>query len=206
MSDRSRRPSTKAELVALKTELKVARDGADLLERKRDLLMVEGIALLRQSRQKRRALTPRWERLWRQWQATLSTEAVATLHRLADAVPPIAPLENRGQRWMSVIRLELEQQAPSLELLGTPGQVGICPEQVRGELAALLPELVTLLTLETNVRRIAAAIKQCHRQVNALNRVVIPELAAQKRRIEQRLEEKEREALFQIKRLKARLE
>ena len=61
------------------------------------------------------------------------------------------------------------------------------------------------MALETSIRRIAAALKQCHRQVNALNQVVIPELAEEKTRIEQRLEEKEREAIFQVKRLKARL-
>ena len=40
--------------------------------------------------------------------------------------------------------------------------------------------------------------------MNALNNVIVPELNDEKRRIEQRLEEKERESLFLIKRLKAR--
>lgn len=199
------RPATKAELVSIKTELKVAREGLDLLERKRDMLMAEGLKQLRQAKTLRLQITQVWAQIQDHWQDTLEHESIQTLKRLAEAVEQPAPLQDGSRHWMSVELAELSQPKPTLKLLGSVTQVGIRPEQVRGKLGELMPELVKLMTLETNVRRIAAALKQTHRQVNALNQVIIPELAREKNRIEQQLEEKEREAIFQIKRLKARL-
>ncbi len=199
------RPATKAELVSIKTELKVAREGLDLLERKRDMLMAKGLKLLRQAKTLRQQLTQTWVEIQEHWQDTLEHESFQTLKRLADAVEPPAPLQDNSHRWMSVELTELSLPKPTLKLLGSVMQIGLRPELVRGKLAELMPELVKLMTLETNIRRIAAALKQTHRQVNALNQVIIPELAREKTRIEQQLEEKERETIFQIKRLKARL-
>ncbi|WP_432473082.1 V-type ATP synthase subunit D [Amphritea sp. HPY] len=205
MPTTAHRPATKAELVSLKTELRVARDGLGLLERKRDMLMSEGLKQLRQAKLLRQEVTQAWLVIQNHWQVTLEHESFQTMKRLADAVEQSTPLQDNGHRWMSVKLAELSLPKPTLKLLGSVTQIGIRPEQVRGKLGDLLPELVKLMALETNIRRIAAALKQCHRQVNALNQVIIPELAQEKNRIEQRLEEKERESIFQIKRLKARL-
>lgn len=199
------RPATKAELVSIKTELKVAREGQDLLERKRDMLMAKSLKLLRQAKTLRQQLTQAWVEILELWQDTLEHESVQTLKRLADTVEQPAPMQDHSHRWMSVELTVLSLPKPTLKLLGSVTQIGIRPEQVRGKLAELMPELVKLMALETNIRRIAAALKQTHRQVNALNQVIIPELAREKNRIEQQLEEKERETIFQIKRLKARL-
>lgn len=199
------RPATKAELVSIKTELKLAREGRELLERKRDMLMAESIKLLRQAKTLRQQMTQAWAEIREHWQATLEHESFQALKRLSDAVEQPATMQDNSHRWMSVELTELSLPKPTLKLLGSVTQIGIRPEQVRGKLAELMPELVKLMTLETNIRRITAALKQTHRQVNALNQVIIPELAREKIRIEQQLEEKEREAIFQIKRLKARL-
>ncbi|GGK56463.1 V-type ATP synthase subunit D [Amphritea balenae] len=199
------RPATKAELVSLKIELRVAQDGLDLLERKRDMLMAEGLKQLRQAKTLRQEVTKAWAVIHNNWQDTLEHESPHTLKRLAEAVEHSALPGDSNRRWMSVELAELSLEKQPLRLLGSISQVGIRPEQMRGMLAELMPDLVTLMSLETNIRRIADSLKQCHRQVNALNQVVIPELAQEKSRIEQRLEEKEREAIFQVKRLKARL-
>lgn len=198
------RPSSKAELVRIRGELKAAREGLDLLERKRDTLMAEGLNRLRQAKTRRLELTRRWQPLWQQWLRCLGQERPETLRRLATALAAPPPLEDASRRWMSVTLAQLSLALPPPAPLGSVTQVGLYPEPVRGALAALLPQLVELMALETGVRRIARALKRTNRQVNALDRLVIPDLAQEKRRIEQRLEEKEREAIFQVKRLKAR--
>lgn len=205
MPTTAHRPSTKAELVSLKTELRVAQDGLDLLEHKRDMLMSEGLKRLRQAKTMRQEVTQAWAVIQKHWQDTLEHESLHALKQLADAVEQPAPLRDNSSHWMSVELAELSLEKPTLKLLGSVTQIGIRPEQVRGGLGELMPELIKLMALETSIRRIATALKQCHRQVNALNQVVIPELTEEKVRIELRLEEKEREAIFQVKRLKARL-
>jgi V/A-type H+-transporting ATPase subunit D len=198
------RPSTKAELVRIRSEFETASTGVELLERKRDALMMEGLSRLKQAREMRRQISVEWGLLEVMWEKCLQVESRSQLLRLSEAVRQQQPLQGGERNWMSVALAEYDCKKPTLELLGAVSDCGLLPEKVRGRLATLLPALLRLMNLETIVRRIALALKRCQRQVNALNNVIVPELNDEKRRIEQRLEEKERESLFLIKRLKAR--
>jgi len=197
------RPVTKAELVRLRRELALAQESLELLENKRDVLIARGMELLRESARLRRELTPRWARIEKLWGECLAREGRKRLRGLCGGQRFRAALEGRERAWMSVrlvsIRTERSVPAP----LGAVFDCGPMPDQVRGMLAALLPDLLHLMTLETNVRRIASALRRCQHQVNALDFVLLPELKAQQHRIELALEEKEREALFQVKRMKS---
>jgi V/A-type H+-transporting ATPase subunit D len=198
------RAATKAELVLIRRDLQVAREGVELLERKRDKLMAEGMKLLKQAAPLRLQLTREWERIQHDWKDTLEYQSYHRLKTFAGSVQQAPPLAGQEQRWMSVKLADFNYPKPRLEPLGSVIEIDIRPEQVRGATNKLIPELIQLMNLETSIRRIAAALKQCHRQVNALSQVITPELVSEKSRIEQRLEEKEREAIFQVKLLKAR--
>jgi len=62
-----RRHVTKAELVRVRQELMLAREGLDLLERKRDSLMNRALEDLKQARGLRQQLTERWRQLADLW-------------------------------------------------------------------------------------------------------------------------------------------
>ncbi|MFQ5581162.1 MAG: V-type ATP synthase subunit D [Mariprofundaceae bacterium] len=198
------RPVTKAELVRIREELHLSQTGLELLERKRDSLMAEGLQLLRQAKTLREKVTKEWGALKGMWDDALQTERFERLKTLAADVVQMQELEGKSRHWMSVELADYRCETLSLGLLGAVSDCGIRPERVRGALARLLPELLQLMCKETNLRRIARALKQCQRQVNALEQLLIPELCNERTRIEQRLEEKDREAVFQNKRLKAR--
>jgi V/A-type H+-transporting ATPase subunit D len=199
-----RRHATRAERVRLKHEIKVAREGLELLERRRDSLMAEGLSQLARAKQQRLQVTQKWQPLAGNWRDCLEHQDPQLLKKLAQTLELAPPLSGRSRRWMSVELADYACQRPQLELLGSVTEVDIRPERVRGALADLLPELIQLMNTETNIRRISIALKRCQRQVNALTEVVIPELSQERIRVEQRLEEKEREAIFQVKLLKAR--
>ena len=203
MSGRQR-PVTKAELVRIRLEFRLAREGVALLEKKRDRLMAMGMQRLRQSRELRIQLAQKWGRLEAMWRDALAAESRDRLERLAAQVPTAGQVREERDSWMSVdlVELQLADEPP-----GPLGGIVDCDyrtERARGALYVLLPELMRLMSLETQVRRIAAVLKRCHRQVNALNNLILPELAREERRITDSLEERDREALFQVKRLKAR--
>ncbi|MDX8410467.1 MAG: V-type ATP synthase subunit D [Mariprofundaceae bacterium] len=198
------RPPTKAELVRLREQLAVARQGYELLENKRDILIQEGIRRLRLARQLRLHMTQQWQRLQDVWRDCCAHEGHTRLTHLARALPPAEKVEGRERTWMSASLAEFRYAPPGLSLLGAISDCSVRPERVRGLLASLLPDLLDLMNEESSVRRISQALRRCQRQVNALHHVLIPEMQAEQRRIDQHLEEKEREALFQIKQLKAR--
>jgi len=198
------RAVTKAELVRIRQEFRLAREGVALLEKKRDRLMAMGMQRLRQSRELRIQLAQKWGRLEAVWREALAAESRDRLEHLAGRVPAAGQVLEERDNWMSVelVEFRFADQPP-----GPLGGVVDCDyrtERARGTLHALLPELMRLMSLETQVRRIAAVLKRCHRQVNALNNLILPELAREERRIMDSLEERDREALFQVKRLKAR--
>jgi len=130
---------------------------------------------------------------------------VSQLRHLAQRLAFSSTVREAWRRWMSVNLAAHAYERTKLPFLGAVMDCSLRPEQVRGILHALMPELIELMNREGNVRSLARALRQCQRQVNALEEIVIPELRGERRRIEQRLEERERESLFQIKRLKGRL-
>jgi len=199
------RHATKAELVRIRQELVLAREGLGLLERKRDSLMNQALEELQQARGLRQQLTERWKQLADLWNDAYRHEDVPQLRRLAQDRVFSPVVQEGGRGWMSVNLAAHTYERETLPFLGAVMDCSLRPEQVRGMLHALMPELIDLLNRESNVRRLTRALRQCQRQVNALEEIVIPELREAWRRIEQRLEERERESLFQIKRLKGRL-
>lgn len=196
--------ATKSELIRIRAELSLSSGGLTLLERKRDSLMAEGMKLLKDAKVMRLGLTKEWRAVEKYWDEALSTDHPDRLQQLAGAVAPLQPLRGRDTNWMSVNLSDFKCEEPRLNLLGAISDCTVRPEKVRIRLAKLLPQLTQLMCIETNLRRITHALKRCQRQVNALEYLLIPELQSEKKRIEQSLEEKEREAIFQTKRLKAK--
>jgi V/A-type H+-transporting ATPase subunit D len=198
-----RRPASKAELLKIRSEAAIALTSMGLLENKRDLLLVKGMDLLRQSAQLRQQLTEQWADIECMWDECIAMEGVERLSRLADEqnVPP--ELKEGERSWMSVRLARFILELPQLEPFGAVFDCGLWPDRVRGRLAASLPRLQQLMNVESNVRRIAISLKRCQRQINALSHIILPELEGDKIRIEQGLEEREREALFQVKRMRA---
>jgi len=66
--------------------------------------------------------------------------------------------------------------------------------------------IVKLAEVEESVRRIAEEVEKTKRRVNALEYIVIPRLKATIKHIEMRMEEIERESFLRLKKIKASLE
>ena len=199
------RNATKAELVRLRQQMLLASEGMDLLEKKRDHLMSQALDLLRQAKALRMEVSEQWRLIRDAWGEALSRENRTHLESLADnAVKELSGLETGFRNWMGAVLTDIAGPDMSIDLLGSATECDLRTERVRGMLHRLMPDLIRLMAVESNIRRISGALKRCQRQVNGLEHAVIPALRADQRRIEQRLEETEREALFQVKRLKGR--
>jgi V/A-type H+-transporting ATPase subunit D len=194
--------ASKAEFLRLREQLALSRQARELLEQKRDRLMEKALEELRASARLRRDLTERWRAVLELWWDCLEEEGAERLARLSKEVPELPDLDGAECRYLGVMLSACSLARPELPPLGAVFDCGLKPERVRGLLADLLPDLVRLMNHETNVRRLAGALRRVQRQVNALEQVLIPEMEGEAKYIEQAIEEKEREALFQTKRLK----
>ena len=199
-------PPTKSSLFQVKGDLAIAREGFELLEQKREILVMELMRMVEQVKLLERDLDKR------------VATAYASLKRMIVSVGP-AVLERRSargsrfpwtvrekqQRLMGLPLPTVELEAPRLDLkYSFMGTYGSC-DRTMVEFFELLRLVARMAEIRTMVWRLAREVRKTQRRVNALEKVVIPDVLETKGFIEGVLEEREREVFFVQKILKARL-
>jgi V/A-type H+-transporting ATPase subunit D len=118
-------------------------------------------------------------------------------------------LDIRGKNIMGVPVPLVERKSVSKSVLdrgysmiGTSGRIDEAAERYETELDLI----IGLAETETSLRRLGDEIQNNRRRVNALEQVLIPELKRQAKYIKVAIEEREREDLFRLKKVKKLLE
>jgi len=198
-------PATKSTLLQLKSNFEFVQAGHALLDQKREVLLEELIDIFREAGQTRReverALAAAYaalrESLLAQGRAALEAEALGT------EVSPVLRIRERTVMGVIVPLLDVDlPTAPAIT--AAPGWATAGAVRVQRAIHELLPLLIRLTEIEVSCRRLATELRKTKRKVNALEHIFIPEYRDTIRFIEDTLEEKDREALFQVKRLKDR--
>lgn len=200
---------TRMELIKKNAQIKMAEQGRDLLREKMDVLIREFFLVAESFSQSRSEL----EAVANDAQfSLLMAEAVddsIALESASFATKKGISLEIRGKNIMGVPVPVIEKKRASktvLErgygILGTSGRIDEVAEKFEAEIDILLD----LTEKETAMRRLGAEIQMNRRRVNALEQVLIPELKKQAKYIRISIEEREREDLFRLKKVKKIME
>jgi V/A-type H+-transporting ATPase subunit D len=198
-------PATKSNLLRLREHFGFVKSGHDLLDQKREVLLEALMDIYREAGELRRTLEADLAKLYAGLRAALLAAGRSVLEAEAVAEAGAHQLRGRERSVMGAIipLLELE----SVDHTGpnaAPGWTPPAAEHIRRQVRQLLPSLVRLAEIEVSCRRLATELQKTQRKVNALESIFIPEYRDTIHFIEGSLEEKEREALFQMKRLKGR--
>ena len=193
---------TKSNLLTLKHQLAVAEEGYDLLEQKRQVLIVEMMRLSTKGKQLELTVS---EAL-RQAYATLHEAVLETgsnaLDYTAHAVQTMYQERLAARRMMGLILPEAssapENAGPHFGLGGTTASMDITMRRFTD----LIPLLTELAGLQTTVCRLARELRKTQRRCNALSRVFLPDCHRAIERIAAALEERERESLIVLKRIR----
>lgn len=200
---------TRMELIKKNAQIKMAEQGRDLLREKMDVLIREFFLVAESFSQSRSEL----EAVANDAQfSLLMAEAVddsIALESASFATKKGISLEIRGKNIMGVPVPVIEKKRASktvLErgygILGTSGRIDEVAEKFEAEIDILLD----LTEKETAMRRLGSEIQMNRRRVNALEQVLIPELKKQAKYIRISIEEREREDLFRLKKVKKIME
>ncbi|HHH13686.1 MAG TPA: V-type ATP synthase subunit D [Thiolapillus brandeum] len=194
-------PPTRSNLLHLREQHRFLVTGHDLLERKRELLarmvrsQLETYRTLRREAARQVALAYRWLGITNMRmgsrmlaQAALGLEPTLELE--------ILPRSNLGVEYPSVQVTRKPLQPVSLMWSDSSF------DRVRLHLAEAAALLARLGEAETTLRRMLAEQRKAQKRVNALQYNIIPSYEASIRFIEETLEEEERAALFQIRKLR----
>ena len=199
---------TRMNLLAKKAQRLLAQQGRDLLEQKREALLREfmrnvDLAVRDGESLDRLAADAAYALAFAK--AIDGPEAVRSASIAAlDAVS--VEVDAANVMGVSVPTVRRESLPPSplergYSLPATTARIDDVAERFEAELDLL----IELAAVETRLRRLGDEIKATSRRVNALDNVFIPRLDEQMRRIAATLEEREREDVFRLKRVKKRL-
>lgn len=192
---------TKGNLIAMKRSLALALLGYDLLDRKRNILIRELMALVDRAAQLRTDIEDTYKQAYSALQ--LANISLGVITPYAECVP----IENGlGLTSRSVMGVELPKvtfEAQELDInygfLNTTSQL----DQAYLAFDTVKKATVTLAEVENSIYRLSVAIKKTQRRANALQNIIIPRSRATVKYIADSLEEKEREEFSRLKVIKA---
>jgi V/A-type H+/Na+-transporting ATPase subunit D len=198
---------TRSNLLQRRDQLKLANRGADLLKRKRDALIGEFFQLIKVALEARRSLTKASQEAYlslflaNAWDGPEAVESLSLAQQGSFEV---------GITVQNLFGVKVPQvEAPpfeSGELPFSPVAAGARTLEAAEQFRALTAAIVRVAATETRLRRIGEEIKKTSRRVNALEQLVIPNIARQIKDIRSVLDQRALEEVTVLKRIKAKLE
>ncbi|MDR2185094.1 MAG: V-type ATP synthase subunit D [Treponema sp.] len=193
---------TKSNLIRVKERLATAEEGYDLLEQKREILVMELMQKVEEVKLLERDLDARLASAYPVLKRMLIVAGRERADRISRNIRYRFDLREKRVMIAGMNLPSLEVFLPEAELKYSPANsFAECDETVL-EFFRLLKILTELAAVRTIVWRLAREVRKTQRRVNALEKMVIPTARETKLFIESALEERDRESFFSSKLLK----
>jgi V/A-type H+-transporting ATPase subunit D len=197
---------TKTNLLRLRNDLNFARQGYELLDQKRNILIIELLALVDQTADYQSRVENALAKAYQALEEAVLDMGKLKVQYLTGAVNISTDIVIRSRRVMGVslpvVETEFKENSPYYSPMGTSFWIDSSISFFREALSLL----GRLSELKISVLRLANEVKKTIRKVNALEKIAIPDLQETVRFIESRLEENERDMFTLMKMVKGNLE
>ena len=195
----ARMAPTRGNLVKLQKSLSQATSGHDLLERKRQVLMLELVRHIDSARDLQHDVIKTFGDAYGALQRANISLGIDTVEDIAGSVPITDEIVVRLRSVMGVEIPDIDEVDASVEPSYSFLSSTSAMDDAYLSFRKVLSMLVKLAEVETSVYRLAVQIRRTHRRVNALEKVVIPANRRASAFIEASLEEGEREDFVRMK-------
>lgn len=196
---------TKSNLLSLKRQLAFATEGYDLLEQKRQMLILELMSRLSRAREIEEKMTEILRAAFAALRQAALDIGSANLDRSALAVGETYELNLKEQHLMGlrIPKISIRIQPPGVQfgLGGTSANTDLAMLRF----VELLPSLAEMAELQNAVLRLARELRKTQRRCNALSKIFIPEYRETITYITSTLEERDRESLIILKMIRNQL-
>ena len=197
---------TKTNLLKLRNDLKFAQQGYELLDQKRNILIMELLALIDQTVDHQNRVEAALGRAHESLQQAALDMGKLKVRYLTGAVHMDTDITVRTRRVMGislpVIETDFRDYAPYYSPMGTSFWI----DSALHFFKETLQVLGKFSELKISVLRLANEVKKTIRKVNALEKIAIPDLRQTVHYIQSRLEENERDMFVLMKMVKKNLE
>lgn len=190
---------TRGNLVKLVRSMQMAQSGHNLLDQKRQVLMMELVRYIDSAKTIQRDVEHVFKEAYQALQKANISLGIDTVEDISESVPITSDVTVRLRSVMGVEIPDVDPLedtiTPSYSFYGSSGAMDAAYSKFR----KVMVLLARLAEIETSVYRLAVQIRKTHRRVNALEKVVIPSNQADIRFITDVLEEGEREDFTRMK-------
>ena len=193
---------TKGNLILAKNSLALARQGYELMDKKRNILIRELMSLIEQAKDVQEEIDSTFTQGYQCLQRANIEHGISFVSELAYTVPieESIQIQVRSIMGTEIPHVKYDDKANQLtySFHTTKESIDIAREAFR-----LVKELtIRLAQLENSAYRLAANIKKTQKRANALKNITIPTYEALVYNISNALEEKEREEFTRLKVIK----
>lgn len=196
-------------LLQRKQQAQIATQGVDLLKRKRDALVADFFNVVRQALAAREKLTEASEEAYtmlalaKAWEGREALEAAA----MADRREVLVDIEVRNVWGTKIPEVAVKEVRRGLLERGhNPATTSVRTVESAATFEEVVRAILEVAATEIKLKKIGEEIKKTTRRVNALEQVVIPRIFGEIRSITAVLEQRAREDIFRLKRIKRKLE
>lgn len=197
---------TKTNLLRLRNDLQFAQQGYELLDQKRNILIIELLALVDQTADFQSRVESMLAKAFKALEETVFDMGKLKVQYLTGAINITTDITIRTRKIMGVslpvIETQFKEHSPYYSPMGTSFWI----DSSLYFFKEVLKLLGKLSELKISVLRLANEVKKTIRKVNALEKIAIPDMQETVHYIESRLEENERDMVILMKMVKRNLE
>jgi V/A-type H+-transporting ATPase subunit D len=196
---------TRINLINLRRRIVIARKGHDILKRKREILVIEFLKLLKQSKQSRSALNDMMQQSYKMVTTASTYVGNFELESIAQYMTEAEPVKIKVRNIMGVKIPDISrvQQKANLTFSILPSSLAV--DDIHGTFSKATNAIIDIAQREQGLKRLVIEIDKTKRRVNALDYKVIPNMLSQSKYIRMRLEEIDRDTFSALKHVKRKL-
>ncbi|MDD6057316.1 MAG: V-type ATP synthase subunit D [Clostridiales bacterium] len=195
---------TKGNLILVKNSLALSRQGYDLMDKKRSILLRELMELIAEATDIQEEIDRTFSDAYRALQRANIQMGIHKVEEISKAVPieNSIQIKRRSVMGTEIPKVEYKMQSPkpAYSYYGVKMSVDEACQQF-GKVKELT---IRLAEIENSAYRLAYHIKKTQKRVNALSNITIPKYEELAKEIQDSLEEKEREEFTRLKVIKQR--
>lgn len=201
---------TRAELLERKQQIALAQQGMDLLKQKRDALLMEFMGVMDETLRLSESLQKNVSEAQYSLAVAKAVDGTVALRSAALATKGEVVIEMTGTKIMGVSVPVVTKGESPIKTSFTRGYsvtgVSSRVDETADKFERILDVIIEYADIETRLKRLGEEINKTNRRVNALEQVTVPALQEQVTYIRQTLDERAREDLFRLKKVKRKIE
>ena len=193
---------TKGNLILAKNSLALAKQGYELMDKKRNILIRELMELIDKARDIQTEIDGTFTSAYAALQKANIEMGIRNVEDLSFTIPEENSIEIKQRSIMGteipLVDFELEDEKPTYSFFNTR----VSLDEATSSFRKVKELTLRLATIENSAYRLAASINKTQKRSNALKNITIPNYSQLVHDIQNALEEKEREEFTRLKVIK----